>query len=106
MRTTSLLAVLASTKAAFAKGPFLQQVSSTQWIIGNDLWNLTQGSTYATNLQYQGTDAVGKAQGHYAGYGMLMADLNERHGSKKSCRWRGKPQVYVSNYYIQHVLLH
>ncbi|KAH7068815.1 polysaccharide lyase family 4, domain III-domain-containing protein [Paraphoma chrysanthemicola] len=68
MRTTSLLAVLASTKAAFAKGPFLQQVSSTQWIIGNDLWNLTQGSTYATNLQYQGTDAVGKAQGHYAGY--------------------------------------
>ncbi|KAF2800762.1 polysaccharide lyase family 4 protein [Melanomma pulvis-pyrius CBS 109.77] len=68
MRTTSLFAALAVTKAALAKGPFLQQVSSTQWIIGNDLWNLTQGSTYATNLQYQGSDAVGNAQGHYAGY--------------------------------------
>lgn len=69
MRTTSLVALLAAAKTAVAKGPFLQQVSSTQWIIGNDLWNLTQGATYATSLHYQGSDAVGKAQGHYAGVG-------------------------------------
>ncbi|KAF2709071.1 polysaccharide lyase family 4 protein [Pleomassaria siparia CBS 279.74] len=68
MRTTSLFAALAVTKAALAKGPFLQQLNSTQWIFGNHLWNLTQGSTYATNLQYQGSDAVGKAYGHYIGY--------------------------------------
>ncbi|KAF2630669.1 polysaccharide lyase family 4 protein [Macroventuria anomochaeta] len=67
MRTTSLFAALAAAKTALAKGPFLQQVTPTQWIIGNDLWNVTQGATYATNLQYQGSDAVGKAQGHYAG---------------------------------------
>ncbi|KAF2026874.1 hypothetical protein EK21DRAFT_92001 [Setomelanomma holmii] len=69
MQITSLFAALAITKAAFgAKGPFLQQISSSQWIFGNDLWNLTQGPTYANNLQYQGSDAVGTAQGHYAGY--------------------------------------
>lgn len=71
MRITSLIAALAAAKTALAKGPFLQQVSSAQWIIGNDLWNLTQGATYATNLQYQGSDAVGKAQGHYAGVDTL-----------------------------------
>lgn len=69
MLTTSLIAALAAAKTVLAKGPFLQQLSSTQWVIGNDLWNLTQGPTYATNLQYQGSDAVGKAQGHYAGVG-------------------------------------
>ncbi|KAJ8109735.1 hypothetical protein OPT61_g7240 [Boeremia exigua] len=67
MRTSSLAAAFATAKTVLAKGPFLQQVSSTQWIIGNDIWNLTQGATYATNLQYQGLDAVGTAKGHYAG---------------------------------------
>lgn len=71
MRTVSIFAALATAKTTFAKGPFLKQISSTQWIIGNDLWNVTQGETYATNLQYQGSDAVSKAQGHYAGYGTL-----------------------------------
>jgi rhamnogalacturonan endolyase len=70
MRVTSVLTVLITVaRTAFAKGPFLQQVTSSQWIIGNDIWNLTQGPTYATKLQYQGSDAVGKAQGHYAGVG-------------------------------------
>lgn len=69
MRTIFLIVALAATKTALAKGPFLQQVSSIQWIIGNELWNLTQGAIYGTNLQYQGSDAVRKAQGHYAGVG-------------------------------------
>jgi rhamnogalacturonan endolyase len=75
MRTFSVIAALAAAKPTLAKGPFLQQVSSTQWIVGNDLWNLTQGATYATNLQYQGSDAVGKAQGHYAGVGTYCSLL-------------------------------
>lgn len=69
MRTSSVVAALATANTVVAKGPFLHQVSSSQWIIGNDLWNLTQGVTYATKLQYQGVDAVGKAAGHYAGVG-------------------------------------
>ncbi|KAF2126694.1 polysaccharide lyase family 4 protein [Dothidotthia symphoricarpi CBS 119687] len=69
MRTSSLLGYLASAVTLCeAKGPFLQQVSSTQWVIGNDLWNVTQGPTYATKLRFQGSDAVGNATGHYAGY--------------------------------------
>jgi rhamnogalacturonan endolyase len=69
MRAASVLTVLTAARTALAKGPFLQQVTSSQWIIGNDIWNLTQGPTYATNLHFQGSDAVGKAQGHYAGVG-------------------------------------
>ena len=70
MRGASVLTVLiTAAKTALAEGPFLQQVTSSQWIIGNDIWNLTQGPTYATNLHFQGSDAVGKAQGHYAGVG-------------------------------------
>ena len=70
MRNSWLVGFLAAVKLSLAKGPFLQQVSSTQWVIGNDLWNVTQGSIYAANLQYQGSDAVKGAAGHYAGYGM------------------------------------
>ena len=74
MRAASVLTVLiTAARAALAKGPFLQQVTSSQWIIGNDIWNLTQGPTYATNLQFQGSDVVGKAQGHYTGVGMYPA---------------------------------
>ena len=69
MRSISLLAALAAAKSVLARGPFLQQINASQWIIGNDHWNLTQGATYATNLPTQGSDAVGKAQGHYAGVG-------------------------------------
>ena len=70
MRGASVLTVLiTAAKTALAEGPFRQQVTSSQWIIGNDIWYLTQGSTYATNLYFQGSDSVGKAQGHYAGVG-------------------------------------
>jgi rhamnogalacturonan endolyase len=75
MRVSSIVSFLAAAKVGLAKtGPFLQQISPSQWVIGNDLWNVTQGVTYATNLQYQGSDAVGTATGHYAGYGNSSAD--------------------------------
>jgi rhamnogalacturonan endolyase len=70
MRASLLFAAVATVRSALAKGPFLQQISSTQWVFGNDVWNLTQGPSYATKLQYQGSDAVKSAPGHYAGLGM------------------------------------
>jgi hypothetical protein len=69
MRASLLLASVAAARSALGKGPFLRQINSTEWVFGNDIWNLTQGPTYATNLQYQGSDAVKSAPGHYAGYG-------------------------------------
>jgi rhamnogalacturonan endolyase len=49
-------------------GPFLKEVSHTTWIIGNDVWNVTQGRTYATKLWYKDRDCVGSAVGHYVSY--------------------------------------
>jgi hypothetical protein len=69
MRAFILFASVAAARSALTKGPFLRQINSTQWVFGNDIWNLTQGPTYAINLQYQGSDAVKNAPGHYAGYG-------------------------------------
>ncbi|KAJ4357149.1 uncharacterized protein N0V89_001724 [Didymosphaeria variabile] len=61
MKAHLLVGLVAAASPASAKGPFLQQISSTSWIFGNDIWNLTQGQIYATNLQYQGSDAVKSA---------------------------------------------
>lgn len=47
---------------------FLEQINSTLWIFGNDLWNITQGPVYATKLYYDGSDAIGTAVGHYVGW--------------------------------------
>ena len=49
-------------------GPFLQVISETESIIGNDLWNLTHGRTFGTKLYYNGRDLVGNAWGHYVSY--------------------------------------
>jgi len=52
-------------------GPFFQSLdSSSGWIIGNDLWNITIGQVYGKKLFFQGQDLIGNAIGHYAGYGM------------------------------------
>lgn len=64
-----LVSVAAAIGCVAKTAPFLKEINSTHWVIGNDLWNVTQGPIYATNLQYQGSDAVRTAAGHYAGYG-------------------------------------
>ncbi|KAF4904042.1 Rhamnogalacturonate lyase [Colletotrichum fructicola] len=66
----SVWALTASVVSA-GKGPFLEQINDSTWVIGNDLWNLTQGSLYATKLYWTGVpgaDLVGSAVGHYVGY--------------------------------------
>ncbi|PNS14329.1 hypothetical protein CAC42_6842 [Sphaceloma murrayae] len=55
--------------------PFLQHLNGTSWIIGNDLWNMTQNAKYGTKLWYQGRDLVGKAVGHYVSYNGARNDL-------------------------------
>lgn len=58
-----------------ATGPFLKQVDNSTWIIGNELWNVTQGQTYGTKLYYKGQDCVGEAVGHYVSYSKLTLIL-------------------------------
>ncbi|KZV62518.1 polysaccharide lyase family 4 protein [Peniophora sp. CONT] len=50
-----------------ASGPFLQTLNGS-WIIGNDLWNITQGTVYGKPAYYKGKDIIGEAVGHYVGY--------------------------------------
>ncbi|GME55056.1 putative rhamnogalacturonate lyase protein [Neofusicoccum parvum] len=51
-----------------AAGPFLQSLEDGSWVIGNDLWNITQGSVYGKQLYYKDKDLIGDAVGHYVGY--------------------------------------
>lgn len=51
-----------------AAGPFLTQVDNGTWVIGNELWNLTQQRTYGVKLFYKERDLVGDAVGHYVSY--------------------------------------
>ncbi|KAL6712523.1 hypothetical protein ACN47E_000400 [Coniothyrium glycines] len=70
MRNISVLTLLSVAESVFGlsgRGPFLERINATHWVFGNDIWNVTQGPVYATNLQYQGSDAVRSATGHYAG---------------------------------------
>lgn len=51
-----------------ATHPFLKTVDNQTWIIGNDVWNLTQQVTYGVKLYYKDHDCVGDAVGHYVSY--------------------------------------
>lgn len=48
---------------------FLNQVGNSSWVFGNDIFNVTQGPVYATQVYYRGLELVGSAEGHYMGYG-------------------------------------
>ena len=50
--------------------PFFTQLDNQTWIIGNDVWNLTQKRTYGVKLMYRDQDLVGTAAGHYASYSL------------------------------------
>ena len=55
-----------------AKKPksFLKELGNSTWIIGNEIWNVTQNRQYADKLWYKGKDRVGDAVGHYVSYSM------------------------------------
>jgi rhamnogalacturonan endolyase len=74
VKLLSLTALASSTFAApleeRAKQPksFFKEVGNSTWVIGNDVWNVTQNLQYANKLWYKGKDRVGQAVGHYVSY--------------------------------------
>ena len=74
LKLLSLAALASSTFAApleeRAKQPksFFKEVGNSTWVIGNDVWNVTQNVQYANKLWYKGKDRVGQAVGHYVSY--------------------------------------
>ncbi|KAI0130102.1 polysaccharide lyase family 4 protein [Xylariales sp. AK1849] len=78
---TSLATLLPSFVTAVslhgrATGPFLSQVDNFTWVMGNQLWNVTQGQTYGVKLYFKDRDCVGDAVGHYVSYNGAASNLN------------------------------
>jgi rhamnogalacturonan endolyase len=63
----TLLAGVASA-APTKQEPFLTEAGNRTWVIGNDVWNMTQGPIYGVKLWYKGRDCVDEAVGHYVSY--------------------------------------
>ncbi|KAF1940090.1 rhamnogalacturonate lyase-like protein, partial [Clathrospora elynae] len=61
-----------------AKKPksFLKEIGNSTWVLGNEIWNVTQNRQYANKLMYKGADRVGDAVGHYVSYNGAASDLN------------------------------
>jgi rhamnogalacturonan endolyase len=80
---TSLLASVAKARpddsANATTEPFVTQLDNETWVIGNDVWNMTQQRTYGVKLMYNGRDCVGEAVGHYVSYSMSET-LNRHRG--------------------------
>lgn len=67
-------AVSLAEKRASPKS-FLTELGNSTWVIGNSIWNVTQGRQYATKLWYKGKDRVGAAVGHYVSYSVYTQSL-------------------------------
>lgn len=68
-------AAAAPSESRTAKVPqsFLKEIGNSTWVIGNGIWNVTQGRQYGVKLMYKGKDRVGpKATGHYVSYSGLV----------------------------------
>ena len=68
---TCLLCLTAvAGRIAYAADPFLIKVNNSNYVIGNDHWNVTIGPKYGTKLMYKGVDLVKDFVGHYVSYSM------------------------------------
>jgi hypothetical protein len=65
--TIALSLLLAGTSQAKQHG-FLKGNGDGTWIIGNDVWNMTQEKIYGSKLYYKDQELVGEATGHYVSY--------------------------------------
>lgn len=77
----------AATASSAASEPFLIQLNSRSWVIGNDIWNVTQGPVQATKLWFGGKDCVGNASGHYVSYSKVADARRAALGPPLPC-WR------------------
>ncbi|KAH0033422.1 polysaccharide lyase family 4 protein, partial [Aureobasidium melanogenum] len=55
---------------------FLKDNGNGAWIIGNDVWNMTQEQIYGSKLYYKDRELVGQAAGHYVSYNGAASNLN------------------------------
>ena len=65
--TVALSSLLAVTSHAKQHG-FLMDNGDGTWVIGNDVWNMTQERIYGSKLYYRDQELVGEATGHYVSY--------------------------------------
>lgn len=54
---------------------FLKEVGNSTWVLGNEIWNVTQNRQYADQLWYKGKDRVGDAVGHYVSYSKVPPSI-------------------------------
>jgi rhamnogalacturonan endolyase len=82
------IAALAACAAAAPAEPraakpksFLKDLGNSTWVIGNDIWNMTQGRQYGVKLWYKGKDRVGPiATGHYVSYSKISPASDVKNG--------------------------
>jgi rhamnogalacturonan endolyase len=55
---------------------FLTDNGDGTWIIGNDVWNMTQEKIYGSKLYYKDQELVGDATGHYVSYSKSSSFCN------------------------------
>ncbi|SPQ19210.1 91248076-cdc2-4831-98e6-2ed04e510963 [Thermothielavioides terrestris] len=93
----SLLANVANaspTKKATA--PFLTSIGNQTWVIGNDVWNMTQGPQFGVKLYYKDHDCVGDAWGHYVSYNGAADNLVWTSASiVKNGKYKGVPFIDI-----------
>ena len=70
--TVTLGLLLAGTSQAKQYG-FLKDNGNGSWIIGNDVWNMTQERIFGSKLYYKDQELVGEATGHYVSYSELLS---------------------------------
>jgi rhamnogalacturonan endolyase len=69
MRCSTIALGLLSVGTSLAgQHGFLEDNGDGTWIIGNDVWNVTQEKIYGSKLYYKDQELVGEATGHYVSY--------------------------------------
>jgi rhamnogalacturonan endolyase len=63
-----LAGLVAAAPSAKKPKSFLKELGNSTWVLGNDIWNVTQNRQYANQLWFGGKDRVGGAVGHYVSY--------------------------------------
>ncbi|KAJ5995736.1 hypothetical protein N7481_002713 [Penicillium waksmanii] len=92
-----LLSTINAHPSKPATGPFLTQVDNTTWVLGNEIWNVTQQQIYGVKLMYKEKDCVGEAVGHYVSYNGAASNLQWTTASiTKRGTYKGKTYIDVS----------